>query len=171
VRLDLDSPPAPPTSFLGRRYGGGDSDMRLESMSPEERRAILSLWVWQEEALPQGEPQFFRKMIGWQGDQRRRWTPLAGRSFLAKVDSVPLAVVVAHYENDWSSLLNFLLAKQMIVVDAIGLSPSLPSQTRALVDLGVMQEMRALADYHSMRVVFCPNLKEAARREGKKRPS
>jgi hypothetical protein len=173
VRLQLDFPPAPPTSSTGKSYGGGDDDMMLLTISPAERRAILSLWMWQEKSggSPLGEPPLLREMICWEGDEKKGWwKTLAGRSLVAKIDDVPLAVVVAHYEPDRSSLLDMFVGKHMLVVDAIALSPALPLQTRMLADLGIMRQMRSLAEYHSMRVVFCSKLRKKARSEDKEGP-
>ena len=81
--------------------------------------------------------------------------PLRGRSLVAKLDDQAIAVILLHYEHDTSNLLRFLQGKQIMVIDATTVCPSIAARSCcAMVEAGIKQRIIDLAEYHSMRVVL-----------------
>merc|ERR1719263_1505029 len=93
-------PPVLPPLTFGSGGDGDDGHLTLETVDAMERRALLSVWAWQTEAseCDAGAPRegpLMRSMVRWP-DGSPGWTlsRLAPRSMIAKLDDVPLAVVL-----------------------------------------------------------------------------
>ena len=97
-------------------------------------------------------------MIAWcrdETDESDWFNPLIGRSLEARVDEEVVALALVHYELDKSSLLSVAQRQQLLVVDAIALSPSASSPTcRVMIDAGVRSTLTDMAQCHGMRVQF-----------------
>jgi len=160
----MDAPPKLPPMSVSHGGGGGDDGLILETIAPSQRRATLSLWLWQQEgssAVTEVADSTIRSMIKWHRDEKSEGgfqllQRLRGRSLLARVDDEALAIILLHYTPDTSSLLGLLQGKHKMVVDATMLSPTVATAPCAItVDAGIKQAITQLAACHSMRVEFC----------------
>jgi len=161
------APPAPPPEAIDDSNGGGDGSIRLISMSREKRSAHASLWVWQYESqeahlddddgyILDGDLARARHVRDWTGDLAPSgwFGMLPGRTLGAYVSDSLEALVLLRYQLDTSELKRALVGKQVLIVDEILLSPSIPDRLRAMVHAIVLQQLVALGAFHDMTVAF-----------------
>lgn len=158
--MALPAPPAPPLRASGR---GGDDDegLVLEQVERGDWTALLSVWLWQTERTAGCHSHLGidvpRKLVEWEGDTSTgalSW--LRGEVRAAKLGGDTIGLCFTRFELDKSSLARALSGSHVMVVDALVVSPSFPSQLQLQAREGIRSSLLELAAFRRMRAEFCP---------------
>ena len=165
--IPREAPPAPPPIRSDPGYGGGgDGDLVLQTMSPEERKATLALWklYYEHEAErdefgthSSAEDAIAAGFVArWVGDMAPSgwFGTLTGKTLGAYIGDSLEGIAVIRYELDGSDWQRFLMGGHVLIVDEILLAPDVPEHFREIVHAGIVSRLIDLGHAHKMNVAF-----------------